>query len=169
MNLDSAEKELSVEPNPPRPPVICRNCGHHVHDKYCPRCGQHFADHNHGLWQFVAEFCEEFVRLDSKFFRTIVPLCIRPGFLTKEWVAGKRVRYITPLKLYLTLSALCFLMISLQPASGIVKSTSDGKSTGPVVIEGIGSSAESDIDSDQGPRHSKASEGWFTDLMNNSV
>lgn len=107
--------------------VTCRNCGSPVVGAYCHRCGQHTAEHNHGLWQFVLEFCEEFVRLDSKFLRTIRPLLFRPGYLTQEWRAGKRVRYISPLKLYITLSALCFLLINLTTHPEIIKVNSNDK------------------------------------------
>jgi len=96
------------------PPVHCRNCNHPIHLKYCPSCGQHFADHNTKLWTIIQEFSEEFVRLDSKFLRTIIPLVIKPGFLTREWVLGKRVRYITPLKVYITISAIAFLILSYK-------------------------------------------------------
>ena len=102
------------------PPQRCRNCGHEIRHSYCPKCGQHSKDHNQGLWQFIAEFFEEFVRLDSKFLRTLVPLIIRPGFLTREWVEGKRVRYITPLKLYISLSAIFFLVLTAFPNTTII-------------------------------------------------
>lgn len=92
----------------------CLNCGLAITTAYCPDCGQHNANHNHGLWQFINEFFEEFFHYDSKLFRTLGPLLTRPGFLTQEWVAGRRVRYIAPLKLYVTLSALCFLAFSVR-------------------------------------------------------
>ena len=57
---------------------------------------------------------DEVLHLDSKVVRTLVPLFRKPGFLTQEWVAGKRIRYITPLKLYVTLSAFCFLALSIR-------------------------------------------------------
>jgi hypothetical protein len=93
----------------------CLNCGLAIDTNYCPNCGQHNTNHNHGLGQFLHEFLDEFLHLDSKILRTWVPLLTKPGFLTQEWVAGKRVRYITPLKLYLTLSAFCFLALSFKP------------------------------------------------------
>gem|GEM_PF-1132627 len=110
-----------VEPGndtPAPPPRTCRNCGHPVDLHYCPRCGQHVRDHNTKLWHFVAEFLEEFVRFDSKFLRTIIPLILKPGYLTQEWVNGKRVRYITPLKVFFTLSAIAFLVISYKVNTG---------------------------------------------------
>jgi len=98
----------------PLPPIHCRNCGREVHHNFCAHCGQHRADHNKGLGHFLKEFWGEFVQVDSKFLRTLYPLCLKPGFLTQEWVAGKRVRYITPLKMYLTISAICFLIVTYQ-------------------------------------------------------
>ncbi len=92
----------------------CLNCGLEIASAYCPDCGQQNTNHNHGLWQFLQEFLEEFIRFDSKLFRTLRPLMTKPGFLTQEWVAGRRVSYITPLKLYITLSALCFLAFSIS-------------------------------------------------------
>ena len=92
----------------------CLNCGLAIDTNFCPNCGQHNTNHNHGIGQFLNEFLDEFLHLDSKILRTLVPLLTKPGFLTQEWVAGKRVRYITPLKLYLTLSAFCFLALSFK-------------------------------------------------------
>ena len=109
--MKAEPKELK---NSPALGDICLNCGTSVDSKYCPECGQHNTSHNHGLWQFIQEFLEEFIRFDSKLIRTLWPLVRRPGFLTQEWVAGKRVRYITPLRLYVTLSAVCFLAISIK-------------------------------------------------------
>ena len=92
----------------------CLNCGLAIDTNYCPNCGQHNVSHNHGLGQFLHEFLDEFLHLDSKIVRTLVPLFRKPGFLTQEWTAGKRIRYVTPLKLYVTLSAFCFLAMSFR-------------------------------------------------------
>ena len=106
--------ECEVKPPALKRGTQCLNCGLLIDSAYCPDCGQHNTSHNHGLWQFLQEFLEEFIRFDSKLIRTIIPLVTKPGFLTQEWTAGKRVRYITPLKLYVTLSAICFLVISMR-------------------------------------------------------
>ncbi len=116
---ESTAAEIAV------PPVWCRNCQHPIHHNYCPNCGQHARDHNTKLWNFIAEFLEEFIRFDSKFLRTVVPLVSKPGFLTQEWVQGKRARYITPLKIYIMLSAIAFLVISLKINSHTVPSGLD--------------------------------------------
>lgn len=94
-------------------PSACRNCGWEVDRYYCPNCGQHVGNHNNRLWPLIQEFLEEFVRFDSKLFRTIGPLVRHPGLLTRQWAEGKRASYISPLKFYVTLSALFFLELSL--------------------------------------------------------
>ena len=99
----------------------CLNCGWEVERFYCPNCGQHIASHTKGVWQFIQEFLEEFLRFDSKLVRTLVPLVTKPGFLTTEWTSGKRVRYISPLKLYITISALCFLVLSISPNAALFR------------------------------------------------
>lgn len=96
---------------------ICPNCDHVANSPYCSNCGQHQTEHNAGLKTLLHEFLDEFFRLDSKLLRTLGPLVARPGFLTCEWSRGKRIRYISPLKLYITLSALFFLVISMRFSS----------------------------------------------------
>jgi len=93
---------------------ICPNCGHPIAVNYCPNCGQHAADHNSSIWSFVAEFFDEFLQVDSKFLRTLGALVRRPGFLTQEWVNGKRASYISPLKLYIAVNALFFLAVTFK-------------------------------------------------------
>jgi len=114
------EQGQEIAENPPAFPT-CLNCGCQVERNYCPNCGQHIASYSKGLWQLIQEFLEEFIRFDSKLLRTVVPLVTKPGFLTLEWANGKRMRYITPLKLYVTVSALCFLVLSLRPEAKIIQ------------------------------------------------
>lgn len=119
--LSRRDKDAAVQqPREEARQTACLNCGEAVMGRYCHNCGQTSGAHNRSLWLFVQEFFEEFFRLDSKFLRSIVPLLTKPGFLTQEWVAGRRAKYITPLKLYVTLSAVCFLAISLVPNSSVI-------------------------------------------------
>ncbi len=110
---------------PPRRGDRCLNCGSEIGTNFCPHCGQPNSNHNMSVWQFFKDFLQEFIGLDSKLVRTLKPLLIRPGFLTSEWAAGRRARYISPLKLYLTLSAICFLILSLRPPSEMVSTSGD--------------------------------------------
>jgi len=83
--------------------------------KFCPSCGQkriHAKDFS--VIHLIAESVGDFFHFDSKFIGTLRPLLTRPGFLTNEYLAGKRARYFQPFKLFLFISFLYFL------TSGIV-------------------------------------------------
>ncbi|HSN01166.1 MAG TPA: DUF3667 domain-containing protein, partial [Rudaea sp.] len=51
--------------------------------------------------------------IDSRIFHTLLPLYFRPGFLTREYFAGRRTRYVTPFRLYFFLSVIAFFTIQL--------------------------------------------------------
>lgn len=67
---------------------------------------------------FISQFMKDYFTFDSKFFASITPLLINPGFLTQEFFAGRRVRYITPLRLYIFISIIFFLVLSFLGSDG---------------------------------------------------
>jgi hypothetical protein len=96
----------------------CSNCGGASSD-YCVRCGERQPGHHDlSVGHFAHEVVHEFVHLDSKLFRTLRDIVIKPGFVTEEYFAGRKSRYIAPLRLFLTLFALQFLAFTFyQPAA----------------------------------------------------
>ena len=96
----------------------CTNCGGPSSD-YCVRCGERQPGHHDlSVAHFAHEVVHEFVHLDSKLFRTLRDIVTKPGFLTEEYFAGRKSRYIAPLRLFLTLFALQFLAFTFyQPAA----------------------------------------------------
>ncbi len=106
-----------VKHGPPRPrPEQCLNCGRAVDGNFCAFCGQENKDHTVVLRPLLSDLLAEVISWDSKLMRTLVPLVIRPGFLTNEYTAGRRIGYLSPLKLYLTVSVLFFLALSWKAA-----------------------------------------------------
>ncbi|MGV3616880.1 MAG: DUF3667 domain-containing protein [Fimbriimonas sp.] len=101
---------------PPAPPPIatCLNCGAEVASKFCPDCGQENEPLRLGIGYIFRDALEEFVKFDSKLVATLQPLFLRPGHLTREWSSGRRVRYISPFKLYLTATFLFFFVTSFR-------------------------------------------------------
>jgi len=97
----------------------CTNCGAERADVYCARCGERQPGHHDlSAGYFLHDVVHEFVHLDSKLFRTLRDLVARPGFLTEEYFAGRKSRYIAPLRLFLTLFALQFLAFTFyKPAA----------------------------------------------------
>ncbi|HJY63532.1 MAG TPA: DUF3667 domain-containing protein [Ignavibacteria bacterium] len=94
----------------------CSNCGNELKNLYCEKCGQKKVElKDKSVKAFAVHFIEEFFTFDSKFFRTVKPLLFKPGFLTHEYISGRFVRYVTPLKLYLFTSLISLLiMINLD-------------------------------------------------------
>lgn len=93
----------------------CLNCSAALTGKYCAACGQRDDRHVHRLGHFLAEAFEGLTHADSRLWRTLWPLLARPGFLTREFFAGRRQRYLPPFRLYIVVSLLFFLVLALLP------------------------------------------------------
>lgn len=91
---------------------FCANCEHPVNGSYCSNCGQSVKDFHRPFFSVLFESLGDALSLDNKFFHTLFPLLIRPGYLTKEFMRGKRVRYTPPFRLYLFLTFFVFLLLS---------------------------------------------------------
>jgi hypothetical protein len=98
-----------------RPSPNCLNCGAPVPSRFCPECGQENNDYHVSLGRLVADLFEELFQLESRLWRSLWTLFRRPGLLTREYNAGRRVSYTTPLRLYLIASVVYFFVGSLLP------------------------------------------------------
>jgi hypothetical protein len=100
----------------------CTNCGAQSADVYCARCGeQQPGHHDLSVRHLTHEVFHELVHVDSKLFTTLRDLLTRPGFLTAEYFAGRKSRYIAPLRLFLTLFALQFLAFTIYAPAALYK------------------------------------------------
>jgi hypothetical protein len=97
----------------------CRNCGAHAPGNYCPNCGQETLLTLPTFATFMREAAGRYVALDGRAWRTLYALVARPGFLTLEYFAGRRRRYIRPARLFLVLYLVLFAII------GFVQSPAD--------------------------------------------
>ncbi|MDE2049191.1 MAG: DUF3667 domain-containing protein, partial [Betaproteobacteria bacterium] len=100
-------------------PTACRNCGQALQPamRYCPACGQSTALHPPSAREFVHEFIGHYVALEGTLWRTLALLCAKPGQLTVHYLAGRKLRYVNPLRLYLTVSLVVFLVGRLVGAA----------------------------------------------------
>lgn len=94
-------------------PVFCRNCRAPLRGNFCCQCGQRHWPNDLSFKDVAGEAVEEVFSWDSRLWRTLVPLLFRPGFLTSEFIAGRRARYVPPFRLYLIISFILFLVLSL--------------------------------------------------------
>ena len=95
---------------------FCLNCNNKLleTDNYCAACGQENNDRMVSFWDLVKEVFGNIFSYDSQFIRSIVPFLFKPGYLTNQFLAGKRKTYIQPIRLYFATSFLFFLIYSNQ-------------------------------------------------------
>jgi hypothetical protein len=96
---------------PAAPARRCENCGTPLLGEHCYACGQPTKGLVRHFSSVVGDFMDTVFNIDSRVLRTLGPLLFRPGWLTQEYFAGRRVRYVTPARLFLFLSLLAFFAI----------------------------------------------------------
>jgi hypothetical protein len=105
-----------------QPVAACRNCGHVLavpRSRFCPQCGQETRLHPPSLREFVHEFVGHYVALEGALWKTLGLLLLRPGKLTTEYLAGRRRRYVLPLRLFISASFVFFLLVKLLAPAAI--------------------------------------------------
>lgn len=88
----------------------CLNCNAQVYGKYCHICGQENIEPKESAWHLVNHFFQDITHFDGKFFNTVKLLVTRPGFLSYEYMAGRRASYLNPIRMYIFTSAFFFLI-----------------------------------------------------------
>jgi hypothetical protein len=95
-------------------PKNCANCDSPLYGQYCAACGQRARGRMISLWELVKEASDILTSIDSRLWRTLGMLLFRPGRLTRDYLLGRRARYIPALRLFLGLSLLFFFLFSLD-------------------------------------------------------
>jgi uncharacterized protein DUF3667 len=129
-----------------RSTLQCRNCGAAAPERYCPRCGQATSEHLPSAREFLHEFVLHYFAAEGRLWRTLGALILHPGRLTLEYLRGRRLAYVLPLRLYLTVSVVFFLAlrISVAPSTAHLheafhRSLTDGHSHFTILgIPGLG-------------------------------
>ena len=89
----------------------CLNCGTDVPSKYCAECGQLNRDPNFNIKDLIMDFVHDLTHFDGKFFVTTLLLIKKPGFLTRQFIEGKRLKYLNPVRMYVFTSAVFFFFL----------------------------------------------------------
>jgi hypothetical protein len=109
----------------------CRNCGAHAVGNYCATCGQETALALPSAGTFLREAAGRYVALDGRMWRSLHALLFRPGFLTREYFAGRRRRYVRPARLFVALSIAFFAVLRLASQGPVVLERNPSASSGP--------------------------------------
>lgn len=110
----------------------CLNCGAALTGPFCAACGQRAIPPDPTVRELAGDAFAELSGWDGKFVETFKALVRSPGELTRAFVIGKRARYIAPVRLYLTLSVIYFLVATAAPI--LRPAERHGVSIGPVAI-----------------------------------
>lgn len=86
------------------------NCGAALHGRFCHYCGQENIAPKDSFWHLVTHFVYDIIHFDGKFFSTLKYLLFRPGFLSHEYLRGRRADYLHPIRMYVFTSAFFFLI-----------------------------------------------------------
>lgn len=142
----------------------CLNCERElsVEDNFCPRCGQVNDTNRLSIKQYFSEYLSGFFEFDNRFLRTVIPLLIKPGTVSKNYVNGRRIYYANPFQLYLHITILFFLLVGVfktidsfkpgaqgnQDLPGVMDSENRGKVINSIKQETLNELQNSDVEID---------------------
>ena len=89
----------------------CLNCGGEVNGRFCQHCGQKNLEPEESVFDLVGHFFHNITHYDGKIVRTLKHLLIRPGFLSKEYLVGRRAGYLHPVHMYVVTSTFFFFIL----------------------------------------------------------
>jgi len=105
-----------TDTRPTAVPTVCSNCYVALNGQYCFSCGQRVDPHPPTIGHFAEEVVETVTHADSRLWKTLRMLLLQPGILTVDFFAGRRARYLPPIRLYFILSVAFFLVLALGPS-----------------------------------------------------
>lgn len=93
----------------------CTNCGKVLQpeDNFCPHCGQENDNKRQSFGGVMSDLIQGFLSIDSRLRDSIPALLFRPAFLTKEYLRGKRQSYLDPVRMFIAIVVIYFLIASI--------------------------------------------------------
>jgi len=93
--------------------VECKNCQTKFSGKYCPNCGQSLKEFEKPLNFLIIDLAGNIFAFDTRFWKTLTSIILRPGYLAADYIKGHRARYMPPFRFYVFISFIFFLMLSI--------------------------------------------------------
>lgn len=116
----------------------CRNCGAPAPGNYCANCGQETSLALPSAGRFLREAAGRYVAFDGRFWRSIHRLLFRPGVLTRDYLAGRRRRYVRPARLFVGLSIALFALLRFSVTTPEIVLDAADKGGGAAAEKAIG-------------------------------
>lgn len=123
---EPAPRAEAPVPAPEPPPQRCLDCGSVVTGRFCAECGQAAGVRVLAVHDVAHDVVHSALHLDSRVWRTLRTLVLKPGELTNEFIRGRRQRYLPPFRLYLVLSVLFFALSAMLPEAQLVQVDGQG-------------------------------------------
>lgn len=114
--------------------TACRNCGSPLKGEYCASCGQREGRGDLRFTEAVGDIVGDIFTWDSRLWKTLWPLMLRPGYLSAEFNAGRRARYMPPFRLYIVISFVLFFVLSFIARDSIRLNGDEDADVAPVTV-----------------------------------
>ena len=99
----------------------CANCAEPLAGEFCSRCGQQAIDLHRPFSDLFSDVVGDILNLDTRLVRTLHPLMLKPGQVAKDYIAGRRVSHVPPLKAYLIAALIFFSLFTVFPSEAPVR------------------------------------------------
>jgi hypothetical protein len=97
--------------------TVCRNCGEALTGEFCARCGQKHRHERLGVRVWLEDLITSVTNLESRILQTVIGLTLRPGTVPRDYVEGRQVRYVSPVRYALVTCAAWWAAVALQPGT----------------------------------------------------
>lgn len=101
------------------PEGACRNCGTELTGEFCHGCGQSARNLRRPFWALLKESAETLLAMDGRFMQTVPALMAYPGRVSRDYLDGRRTRFIPPFRLYIFASLVFFVLLPLTLGQGV--------------------------------------------------
>lgn len=114
--FEASRRTLYPGLHPATAPVPhCLNCDGVLTGQYCGTCGQRADSRLISIWELFKDSFADLFDVDSRVWRTLSKLAMRPGVLTRDYLQGRRARYLPPFRTYLIFSLVFFIIAFFDP------------------------------------------------------